>query len=580
MDFKEMKKQAIKLYKEGKTIEEIRKVCKMPIAEETVEKWMQENNGREKVRKIEYLFKKIKKLKNIKMTNENKEEIIEMLEEYVFEVLELDENNQIAMNELVRIYSIKKEYELGRQYGIKLLKENPNNIFALYNMSKLEMSAGNNQKALEYNTRLLEIEPENEQGIKQRNLILKNIENEKEKQLKEMQKRELEQYESEMQKQDEEILGLIAEEKMSINAKQRKFGMEMNGGNQDSEENESIDKKQRRFGMEQNEGNKYSKEKQKKYMEKLQKQFYEGKINSKNIEKIKEELYKYPDKVESVIFISELYYLITEKEDKAIDILDDFIDSADTLTPTMYHDLQERISYFRRGLRKQIEEYQQEEERKNKEIKIEQKKYMIEIANKLNERTIKKEEVESIVKKLEKCQDRLKVIFLIVKMYEIVYGRQEALKSIEKYSKIKNITKAERELIVRLRANQTKQTTNKSRKEKIKDRIKKTEKQNKFKKEIAKKKIIELLDEGKSVKEIYEMLGGKEFVSLKSIAKIRSSYIQKDEETIKKHSESVELATKFLEDGYSVEEVYELFEYNIGKNVLNELKQKMNQKEI
>ena len=392
MNFKEIKELAINLYKQGKTEDEIRKLCKVPIDTEMIASWIQESKEIQKSKKLAKLYKKMQKVKKIVITPENKKRLIGELQQIALQILEIEENSEIAMNELVRCFSIQREYELGRNYGIKILENNPRNIFALYNMAKLEMGAGNYEKSLEYNKRLLEIDPQNPQGRIQKKII-------EEKELNKIKKERIEEQVRIIQIEEQEILEQIKQERTDIEEEQKQFAQ-------------------------QQEKNQYTKENKEAYMQYLQKMFYEGNLNSNNIEKVKQELYRYPNQVESALFISEIYYLITEKEDKAIQELDDFIDSQHTLTPKMYNDLQERISDFRGRLqvRKQVEKQELEQDGIKKETRIQQRKYMMNIATNLNEGKISKEEVDDIVINLEKCQDRDKAIYLIIKIYESIYG--------------------------------------------------------------------------------------------------------------------------------------------------------------
>lgn len=396
---------------------------------------------------------------------------------------------------------------------------------------------------------MLYVEPQNIQANIQRNLInekIGKIEQERKKQ---------EIIESQIEKikiQDQQILKEI-QNKLSIEEEQSQFAK-------------------------QKEDKCYTKENKQIYMNKLQKMFFAGKINATNIENIKKELYCYPDQVESVIFISELEYLITEKEDKAIEEIDKFIDSTYTLTPTSYNDLQEKISDFRNRIqiRKSIERNDIQIEKQNKEIRTKERKYMFKIAQDLNEGKILKEDVEEIVKKLERCHERSKAIFLIIKLYENIYGKDEALIAIEKYSKINNISKEERKLIVKVKlAVQSKENKVRTHNEKIKNRVRIKETKKKLKKQILKNQIYNLMNEGKSIKEIYEILKENDFTSLKSIAKMKSKFLSENEKASKKYEKDLKLAKEFLKDGYSINQVYNLFEYNIGRNVLQKLQEEI-----
>lgn len=558
MDFKEIRELAINLYKQGKTEEEINKLCKIPITNEMIANWVQEKDEIEKQKKLAKLYKKMKNIKKIEFTNENKKVILEELQSISFQILEIEPNSQIAMNELVRCFSIKKEYEIGRNYGIRILENNPNNIFVLYNMAKLEMKAQNYEKSLEYNQKLLSIEPQNEQGLIQKDTIEILRKQKEEQDERQKQEQLLEEKVRELQKQEQEELSKIQEEKIDVKTKQEEYVIE--------------EKKKQ-----------YTQENKEIYMQKLQRMFLDGSLNSKNIERVKQELYLYPNQVESVTFIAELYYLITEKEEKAIEEIDKVLKVQPTLQQTEKERLETRILDFKNRLkiRQRTEEKQEMQEQKNREIKIEQRKYMMQIAQDLNEGKIQKEEIEEIVKKLEKCQDRDKAIFLIIKIFERVEGKEEALKAIEKYSKIHNITKEEKALIVKVRTSVEQPNKEiKTRQQKIRIRNKVKTKQEKFTKQVVNRKIHELLEKDMNIKEIEEQLKNEgEYVSLKTITKIKSHFLKQNDKAMKKYRNEVELATEFIKDNYTVAQVYELFDYNIGKNILNEIRQRVVQKE-
>lgn len=132
MDFKEIKNLAINLYRQGKTEEEIKKLCNMSITKEKIANWIQEDEEKDKMKKILKLLKKMKQIKQIELNENNKDEIIEQIQQIAFEILKVDNNNEIAINELVRCYTMQKQYDIGRVYGEKILEINPNNIFVLY----------------------------------------------------------------------------------------------------------------------------------------------------------------------------------------------------------------------------------------------------------------------------------------------------------------------------------------------------------------------------------------------------------------------------------------------------------------
>ena len=567
MDFKQIRELAINLYRQEKTEEEINKLCGVPLTKEMISSWIQEDEEMQKGKKLAKLFKKMQQLKKSEMTAKNRETLIQETQQIAFEILKIDENNEIALNELVRCFSLQKQYDLGRVYGNKILNNNPKNIFALYNMAKLEMNAENYEKAMEYNAQLLRIEPQNMQGNTQKSVIeerkkqqqMKEQERERQKEIEEKEKQkqaEIDQRIKQLQKAENQILEEIKQENVTIEAKQEEFANQVEG--------------------------RYTKENKEVYMQQLQTMFYEGKLNSKNIESIKQELYRYPNQVESAIFISELYYLITENEERGIEELDICLENTESLQQKEKKQLQEKRKDFlnRIKIKEQMEENQIQKKEQEKEAKNKQRQYMAEITARLNEGTIQKEEVEEIVANLEKCLDRNKAVFLIIKVQETVFGKAEALKTIQKYSKINNITEQERKVIVKMVASIKQGNMNtQNYTEKLRNRTKIRKRRETYKKQISTKKIKDLIIDGMSVREVFEKMSNENFVSLKSIAKIRSSMLQKNELLRSKQQEDIRLAEEFLREGYSIRQVYELFDYNIGNNELIALRKNIKERE-
>ncbi len=566
MNFKQIRELAINLYKQEKTEEEINKLCGVPLTKEMISSWIQEDEEMQRGKKLAKLFKKMQQLKKSEMTAKNRETLIQETQQIAFEILKIEENNEIALNELVRCFSLQKQYDLGRVYGNKILNNNPKNIFALYNMAKLEMIAQNYEKAMEYNAQLLKIEPQNMQGNTQKSVIeerrkqaqLEEQERKRQKEIEEKEKQkqvEIEQRVKQLEKSENQVLEEIKQENVTIEEKQEEFA---------------------------NQEERYTKENKEVYMQQLQTMFYEGKLNSQNIESVKQELYRYPNQVESAIFISELYYLITENEERGIEELDICLENTESLQQKEKNQLQEKREDFlnRIKIKEQMEENQIKAKEQEKETKNKQRQYMTEITTRLNEGTIQKEEVEGIVANLEKCLDRNKAVFLIIKIQEAVFGKAKALKAIQKYSRINNITEQEREVIVKMVASiKQENRSTKDYTEKLSNRTKIRKKREAYKKQISTKKIKDFIIDGMSVKEVFEKMSNENFASLKSIAKIRSSMLQKNELLRAKQQEDIRLAEEFLRENYSIKQVYELFDYNIGKNELIALRKNIKERE-
>ena len=126
--------------------------------------------------------------------------------------------------------------------------------------------------------------------------------------------------------------------------------------------------------------------------------------------------------------------------------------------------------------------------------------------------------------------DRNKAVFLIIKIQEAVFGKAKALKAIQKYSRINNITEQERKVIVKMMTSiKQENRSTKDYAEKLRNRTKIRKRKEAYKKQISTKKIKDFIIDGMSVKEVFEKMSNENFVSLKSIAKIRSSMLQKNE---------------------------------------------------
>ena len=375
------------------------------------------------------------RLKRIEFEAINKDRIIKKIQEIAFEILEVDNKNEIAMNQLVKCYTMQKEFEIARIYGDNILGTNPNNIFVLYNMTKLELKAGNIQKASEYNMRLLQIDENNKQGNIQKNIIEERIEQQRRKQ-------EIIDRSKAKERRQREIEGKIKQ----IELKERKELERI-------KKKRSMEEEQKSYGKEKIKEEKYTVENQKEYIETITKMFIEGKINTKNIEKVKEEINKYPNKTESSLFLSEIYYAITEKEEKGIEQINECIDTAQSLSREEYKTLDEKISEFRKriDLKEYLSKKEEQQKLKNKELKREQRDYSRQIIERIDKGKIKKEDVPEIIRNLEKYPDRTKAIFLITKLYEGFYGANETLQLLNKYGAISNLTEEEKNSIVKMK---------------------------------------------------------------------------------------------------------------------------------
>ena len=82
-----------------------------------------------------------------------------------------------------------------------------------------------------------------------------------------------------------------------------------------------------------------------------------------------------------------------------------------------------------------------------------------------------------------------------------------------------------------------------------------------------------MLKQGETIKSIQmqAMISG-DVVSLKSISSIRNHLIATDDEMKNRYEEEISMAKQLVDGGFSVEQIYDLFGSNIGKNKLVAMK--------
>ena len=168
-----------------------------------------------------------------------------------------------------------------------------------------------------------------------------------------------------------------------------------------------------------------------------------------------------------------------------------------------------------------------------------------------------------IIEKLEGFKDRTRSIFLITKLYEILYDRETAYKELIKYTHISNLSDKEKERIAQMQKLLAQKEIKKGGTYRIKKIYKaKSQEEKKYTKKINKEEIIRLLDEGKTVKQIANILKERG-ISLKSIAKVKSFYLRENED-LRKENEKLEIyARNLLKEGYKIQDVYDIMECDI-----------------
>lgn len=376
------------------------------------------------IKRIRQLFNEIEQLKR-QVNQENKIETANKISNLALQILEIEPNNKMAINEMIKSYMAKREYDVGRIFGQKALEENPNSISILYTMAELELRGRNAEKAIEYNAQILSQYPNDKRANKQKERIEARL-----KQLREEGKIINKTSRPNREEQQPEFIQ-VAKQNV-LEQEQRKFGKK------DVEEQEpSIEEQQLEFAKDKMQPERYSLETKKEYMDKITKMFLDGQVNNKNLSEIKQELYKYPNNTETALFLSELFYAMKGSEERGIQELNKSRHLVENEDP-----LEEKISNFRKRLdaKEYIEKREDEQKIKQEQLKKEQREYSRQIIKRIDSGELTKEEVPEVIRNLEKYPDRSKALYLITKLYQGYYGTKEALGYLAKYSHISDLT--------------------------------------------------------------------------------------------------------------------------------------------
>ena len=418
-------------------------------------------------------------------------------------ILEKYPEEIIAREKLVKALFITNQNEEAEQKIEELLEINENDEIGLWYLSKIQRESGNIEKEKECLEKILENSPKGSQvRIQQRLEKIKNI--------------------IEQQNEQKQL-----EEKLKKNN---------------------------------------TEETRQQFINTIYTEFLEGKVTSKNIDDIIEKAKKYPNFNNSIIILADIKSKITGNRQDKINELDKYIDEEYSITPEEYSNVLDEIS----GTRRQIEEDKEIErylEDKDKQEKIkdskEQREYSQMIIKQLNEGKITQENLPKIIEKLEGFKDRTRSIFLITKLYEILYDRETAYKELIKYTHISNLSDKEKERIAQMQKLLAQKEIKKGGTYRIKKIYKaKSQEEKKYTKKINKEEIIRLLDEGKTVKQIANILKERG-ISLKSIAKVKSFYLRENED-LRKENEKLEIyARNLLKEGYKIQDVYDIMECDI-----------------
>ena len=361
------------------------------------------------IQKIRNQFNRIEQLKK-QVNQENKMEIANQISNIALEILEIEPNNKMAINEMIKSYMVKREYDVGRIFGQKALEENPNSISILYTMAELELRGRSAEKAIEYNAQILSQYPNDKRANQQKERI--------ETRLEQLRKEGKIRNKVSRVKREEQPEFVKIDKQNMLEQEQQEFGKK----DVEQEEQYSLEEEQKEFGRKQAKPERYSLEAKQEYMQSITKMFLDGQVNNKKLEEIKQELYKYPNNTETALFLSELFYAMKGSEERGMQELNKsrhLVENEDTL--------EEKISNFRKRL--DAKEYIEKREEHSRQI-----------IKRIDSGELTKEEVPEVIRNLEKYPDRSKALYLITKLYQGYYGTKEALGYLAKYSHISDLT--------------------------------------------------------------------------------------------------------------------------------------------
>lgn len=326
-------------------------------------------------------------------------------------------------------------------------------------------------------------------------------------------------------------------------------------------------------------------EERKEFIAKIQQDFLYGRIGKKEIrEKIKEAK-KYVNFDRSLIELADIEAKITDNKEQKVEKLENYIDTKPSITPEEYARIQEEIATTRRQIQEDnmIEAYldkkEEQEEQARQQSRMGQREYSKEIIAKLNKGQITKEELPEIVETLEGFMDRARSVFLITKLYEALYSRERAYDELIKYSIISDLSPEEKRQIAQMQKALTEPHKETDTMKKIKGIYKqKQEKEERYHKKIQKEKIKQWLEEGKTVKQIFDLLKDSG-ISLKTIFGVKRKY-SKENEILESRGKMIEEdAQALLKGGYTPDEVFEIIEYDIPITSLKQMNREIRKQE-
>lgn len=468
---------------------------------------------------------------------EEKEKIWALIIDNLDKIIEIDSNDEIAIGEKIKYLMYLKQFDVAEKISEELLEKNSENIIALNYLSKIQRNKGNLNKEKEYLERIIYLSSEEEQqkaAIRLARINSLLYEKEKKDNISETLPKDI------MKTREEE---------------QRQFAEEKS-------EEETF----------------FTKEEQEDYINQKYKEFIEGKITQNQLSGIIEELKKYPDQTTSMLFLVDLYSKITGKYDSSIDKLEQY-KVKNKLSEDEINFVDEEIAKYNAILNfgKKQEQLENKEEIERKRMIKEQREYSKLILEKMKKGKIKKEELPEIVEKLENYPDKARSIFLIIKLYEIIEGRNSALKMLAQYTKMQNLSDYEKRKIVDMqmiisdKMQYESSTTEKIKRIYSRRKEKELRNEKRYKRKVQKETIIRYIEEGKNIEQIEKLLarnGNK--MTINSIRKIRDKYAEEHEKIMKKILQTKATVNDLLDAGYEPNEIYKFIGYEIP---LKEIKQ-------
>lgn len=346
-----------------------------------------------------------------------------------------------------------------------------------------------------------------------------------------------------------------------------------------------IEQKQIEKQLEEAKQESYTEEKRKEFIEQLQKDFVSGDLAKKDIVGKIEEARKYPNFEKSLIELTDMEAMMTGDKAQKIDMLETYIDTEPSITAEGYGQVLDEISKTRedivseRKLEAYLDKKEEQEKKEKQESRIKQREYSKEIIARLNKGEISKEELPDIIKKLETFIDRTRSIFLITKLNEILYNREKAYEELIKYNKILDLSPSEKREISQMQKALTDRHKETETVKRIKGIYKKKEqRQQNYQKKVQKEKIKQLLDEGKTVKQIFNHMK-ESGIAIKTITLVKAKHTKGNEALEREQLKIQEDAQALLKGGYTPDEVYEIVEYDVPISTLRKMNRELRKEE-